>query len=693
MINIRNFVNCEFPVVNSSLTLSDALDYAGKGRTIVTDGDGVFVGLVGSNGLSCYNPSLQVLEFTDKSAMRIAEAMPDDTILEHFLNSQQEVLPVLDADGRVIGVMDKVVTLRFLMEKYKNTVEKLATVLNSTHDGIVAIDAAGLITMFNAAAERLLGVRASDAIGRVVYHVVPGTKFATLLADGKPQLGVLVEVNGNMLLSNRTPIRSQGEIIGAVAVFEDITGIRELKKTLEDTRTSVETLEAILDNTYDGILLVDTNGIITKMNRAYLEFLGIREEDAVGRHVTEVVENTRMHIVVQSGKAEIGHTQKIHGKEMVVMRIPIIKAGKVVGAVGKVMFRDVRELKSLVENLNLIETELKYYKTELQRLKGAKYSFENLIGTSEKIMEVKQLAKQAAVSDSTVLICGESGTGKEIFAHAIHNYSYRHFGPFVRVNCGAIPGTLFEAELFGYEAGAFTGAQKGGKPGKFELAHKGTIFLDEVSEIPLDMQVKLLRVLQERETERVGGTEIIPLNVRVIAASNKPLEELVREKKFREDLYYRLNIFRIELPPLRELPTDIPLLARYLLTELNEALGTAVEGLDEEVEAIFQQYDWPGNIRELRNVLERAVNLNRHGEIKKNDLPMYLLQKKCAGFIDHTLIDDNTPTNLEFLLQEAEKAAILRALKLTNNNKRQAALLLGIHRSALYQKLKKLELA
>ena len=626
---------------------------------------------------------------TTENTLFLRESEPDDNLLEQFLLSGQRSLPVLDGEGKIVGVLDKVMALRYLKERYRTTVERLDMVLNSTYDGIVAIDAAGRVTMFNAASERLLGHSAKAVLGRHVNEVVPGTTLCQVLEDGRPQLGVIVEVNGNTLLTNRTPVKSSGAVIGAVAVFEDITGIKELHKTLEDTRTSVEVLETILNSTYDGLVLVDRKGIITKINRAYLDFLGLREEEAVGKHVTEVIENTRMHIVVETGKAEIGQLQKIHGNEMVVMRLPIFKNGEVVAAVGKVMFRDLRELKALAENLNLIENELKYYKTELHRLKGAKYTFENIIGDSGKITTAKQLARQAAASDSTVLIYGESGTGKEIFAHAIHNYSYRHFGPFVRVNCGAIPGTLFESELFGYERGAFTGAQKGGKPGKFELANNGTIILDEIGEMPLDMQVKLLRVLQEKEIERVGGIKLLPLDVRVIAASNQPLEELVREKKFREDLFYRLNIFRIELPPLRDIPEDIPLIARHLVDELNEALGTAVNGMSDEAMYIFQRYSWPGNIRELRNVLERTVIVNRHGEIRKNHLPLYLLQNELELNEDLLKFKEEFPGKLEQVMQEAEKALILKALEMTNNNKRQAAQLLGIHRSALYQKLKK----
>jgi PAS domain S-box-containing protein len=628
-------------------------------------------------------------DLADRDCLIISRDDFDDRQLEMIVASEQGIVPVAGSDGRLAGVVDKESALRYLLEKNRATVEKLAAVLNSTHDGIVAINAEGIITTFNKAAERIIDLQAEQALGRSIFEVIPGSTLHTLLDDCTPQLGVTVEINNKTLLSNRTPVTSDGRVIGAVSVFEDITGLQKLTRSLEETRTTVEVLEMILNSTYDGLVLVDRHGVITRINKAYQEFLGIAEEEAVGRHVAEVIENTRMHIVLETGKAEIGHTQKIQGKEMVVMRIPIFRDGEIIGAVGKVMFRDVRELKALAENLNLIENELKYYKSELQRIKGAKYSFQNIFGNSAKIIRAKQLAKQAAVSNSTVLIYGESGTGKEIFAHAIHNYSYRRFGPFVRVNCGAIPSTLFESELFGYAEGAFTGAQKGGKPGKFEMADRGTIFLDEVGEIPLDMQVKLLRVLQERETERVGGTQLLPLDVRVIAASNQPLEDMVKEKKFREDLFYRLNIFRVELPPLREIPEDIPLIARQLIAELNEEMGAKVEGLDEEVTAVFQSHPWPGNVRELRNVLERSINMNRKGLIEKRHLPLFLQKKKVHLLEEIFSLGDEVPLNLDELLAETEKAAIRRALALTRNNKKQAAGLLGIHRSAVYQKMHK----
>jgi PAS domain S-box-containing protein len=692
MIKLCDYISREFSFLYCDTTLEDAVSSVMDCDVLpVINRSGNFVAMVKTqliNDAFKKDSGAGLSALFEEETITISEIENNEQQLEQLLVHEQEVFPVTDGHGRLTGIIEKVNVLKFLFETYKSSGEKLAAVLNSTHDGIVAIDIYGKITTFNTAAEKLLNFSADKAMGMHLHEVLPGSGLLTLIEDDEPQLRVRIEFNGKTLMSNRTTVKSDSRIVGAVAVFEDITGINILKQTLEETRTAVDVLETILDNTYDGIILVDRNGMITKINRAYQEFLGISEAGAVGRHVTDVIENTRMHIVVESGKPEIGHTQKIHGKEMVVMRIPIFKEGEVVGAVGKVMFRDVRELKSLAENLNLIESELKYYKTELQRIKGAKYSFQNIIGNSPKILKAKQLAKQAAASNSTVLIYGESGTGKEIFAHAIHNYSYRHFGPFVRVNCGAIPATLFESELFGYEKGAFTGADKN-KPGKFELANKGTIFLDEVSEIPLEMQVKLLRVLQEREMERVGGTQLIPLDVRVTAASNRPLEELVKEKKFREDLFYRLNIFRVEIPALREIADDIPVIAKHLISELNESMGTSVTGIHDELTDIFLKHNWPGNIRELRNVLERAINVNRQGLIIKAHLPLYLTQKKFNLFEEIFSLEEEVPLNLEALVNEAEKAAILRVLRLTDNNKRQAAIVLGIHRSALYQKIKK----
>ena len=311
---------------------------------------------------------------------------------------------------------------------------------------------------------------------------------------------------------------------------------------MEEKTILFEVTKDLFDYTYDGLVVIDKDGMVQMLNRPYAEFLGVDQESSIGKHVTEVIENTRMHIVAQTGKEEVAQLQKINGNYMIATRVPIIKDGKIVGVVGKVLFKNLEQLNSLTKRVQSLEKELSRYKGEFRERNKATYTFHSLIGNSPTFLDAKDQAKKAAKSDSNVLILGESGTGKELFAHSIHNDSKRSMGVFIKVNCAAIPAELLESELFGYEEGSFTGAKKGGKIGKFEAADGGTIFLDEIGELPLHMQVKLLRVLQEREVERVGSTRSIPIDVRIIAATNRNLEEMVEKGEFRLDLYYRLKV-------------------------------------------------------------------------------------------------------------------------------------------------------
>ncbi|MGQ9826108.1 MAG: sigma-54 interaction domain-containing protein, partial [Desulfotomaculales bacterium] len=385
--------------------------------------------------------------------------------------------------------------------------------------------------------------------------------------------------------------------------------LQNLQKELARAKNAVELLETVLDNIQNGIVVVDRNARIIIFNKAYCDFLEVRKENMIGRPVVEAIENTRMHIVLQTGVAEIGDVQRIKGHDMICSRIPLKKNGEIWGALGIVMFRDVKDLRTLMRRVERLRSELEFYKDELAREQGARYRLENIVGTSERIQELKRIVLKVARSDSTVLIRGESGTGKELFAHALHNASPRRARPFVRVNCSALPENLLESELFGYREGAFTGARRGGKMGKFELADGGTIFLDEIGDLPVNMQAKLLRVLQEKEIERLGDNQPTKVNVRVIAATNRNLEEMVREGLFRQDLFYRLNVVVLEIPPLRERPDDIPALVASLLAKLTEHLGCSPKRIDESVLEYLCKHTWPGNVRELENVLERILNL------------------------------------------------------------------------------------
>jgi transcriptional regulator with PAS, ATPase and Fis domain len=454
--------------------------------------------------------------------------------------------------------------------------------------------------------------------------------------------------------------------------------LRQLRERARTSSKESAMLEVALGHAYEGLVICDPDGIIVKTNQAYAKFLGRTVEDMVGRHVTEVIENTRMHVVAKTGVAEIAQVQRIGDHEMICSRIPIIENGRLVAVVGKIMFKDVGDLFAMTTRFASLKKELEFYKSELSKRVGARYSFENIVGASKELERAKDLGRKVARSDTTVLLCGESGTGKELFAHAIHVESARALGPFVKVHCAAIPETLFESELFGYKQGAFTGAQKNGKKGKFALADQGTLFLDEVSEIPLTMQVKLLRVLQEREIEPIGAEQPERVDVRIVAATNRELQPLMEQGAFRQDLFYRLNVMRLDVPPLRERRSDIALLTDKLLPQLEKETGIPVEGVDSAAKAALEAYAWPGNVRELRNVLEQALYLKSGNLISHSDLPRSILGAAPQPDDAHSLKD---------VLQHTEGQMIRRAIRDAGGDKLVAASRLGISKSSIYAKL------
>ena len=343
-------------------------------------------------------------------------------------------------------------------------------------------------------------------------------------------------------------------------------------------------------------------------------------------------------------------------------------------------FRDVSDLRKLYESIQRLQSEVEYYKGELKRHQGTTYSLESIIGNGPSMDEIKKMVGKVAKSNSTVLIRGESGTGKELFAHAVHNASDRAYKPFIKVNCAALPDNLLESELFGYQEGAFTGARKGGKVGKFELANGGSIFLDEIGDMPLNMQVKLLRVLQEREIERLGDNRSIKIDVRVIAATNRNLEDMVQKGLFRKDLFYRLNVVALDIPPLRKRLEDIPLLVESLLQKLSKRLGCPDKILDSSALQCLLSHDWPGNIRELENVLERVLNIVEEDIISAKHLPFRLCDNNPGAETENT-------KPLKEAVEQLEKTMLQRALENTKGDCLEAARALQISKSTFYKKL------
>ena len=444
----------------------------------------------------------------------------------------------------------------------------------------------------------------------------------------------------------------------------------------------MEFFKQIVDSLQVGVIIADHDGRVIYINDTYARFLGIDSARELGKHATEVIANTRLHIVAQTGQMEINYPHQFKDHGFLVHRVPIRENGRVVAVVGLVLFDSASTASRLAEKVSFLQSKVHLYENELISLRSTRYTMDSIVGVGKAITSLKWQAMKAAATTLPVVIVGESGTGKELFAQAIHNASQRRVHPFVRVNCAAIPKELFESELFGYDRGAFTGAKSTGKPGKIELAHNGSLFLDEIGDLPLEMQPKLLRVLEEKEFERVGGTTLVKSSFRLLAATNHNLERMLAENRFRTDLFYRLNVITLTIPPLRDRREDIVPIAHVLLKQIAADGGLAELSLSPEAEDFLVGYDWPGNVRELSNVLERAAHYSERERLTVADLPRYLFQRgKPDGPI-------NAET-LRHVQQSAERDAIHRALETEGYNKARAARNLGIHRSLFYKKLKK----
>lgn len=563
----------------------------------------------------------------------------------------------------------------YIIKNYKEIIENI-------NDAIIVIDITGKIAFISDNAKRVFGI--SNRIKKNVKNIldlIPGFKIIGILHKEDTNARELYSYKKKILLVKKSYIKNDKEIIGISCIFEDIEEFEKLREELKSEKDEVDLLKTVLEIAYDGIIVIDTEGYIKVMSIAYKKFLGIKNNDnVIGKHVADVIENTRLHLVAKTGVSEVGDLQEINGNYIIVSRIPVFKDGKISSVVGKIIFRNINDLEDLHTKINKMELKLENYKDEFSNINKAKYNFESIKGDSTRINNTKKMAIKAAHTDSNILIIGESGTGKELFAHSIHTKSQRRSRPFIKVNCAAIPNELLESELFGYEEGAFTGAKKTGKMGKFEVADGGTIFLDEIGDMPLHMQAKLLRVLQEKEIEKLGSNKTKEVDIRIIAATNKNLEEMVKNKQFRMDLYYRLNVVTVIIPPLRERKGDIKILIESFIEKYRLKYLKRINGISKEATQKLLNYEWPGNIRELENIIERAINLlDTEEEIKLKHLPSKITKK----------INIEETKCLKELMDEAEKKVLYEYLEATGNNKSKTAKLLGISRTALYEKMSK----
>ncbi len=570
--------------------------------------------------------------------------------------------------------------------------EELGEVLNVVHNGVIAIDAGERIMIYNRQAESMLGVPAGQAIGKKITSVLPTSELPAVLASGQSQFGQKMRLNqGVTVLTNRSPIIKDDQVVGAIAVFQDFSELESLALELCQVRELNKELEAILESFYDGIGIIAGDGTLLRVNTSYERITGLsREENGVGRNVRELQDDGTVSqavaLLVLSQKKPITIKQRIKtGKEVLITGSPVFNENDEIFRV-VCNIRDMTELNVLREQIESAQLQNRRYADEIQALRSRLLRHEDFVFRSAVMEKVFKLIDRVAGVNSHVLITGESGVGKEIVARLIHEFSPRVRGPFLQINCGAIPESLLESELFGYEEGAFTGARSGGKKGIFELCQGGTLLLDEIGELPMSMQVKLLRVLQQQEVFSLGAIRPVKLDVRIVAATNKNLEEMVAQHSFRADLFYRLNVVPIHIPALRERVPDIVPLALYFLEVFNGKYKSN-KRFEPEVLSALERYSWPGNVRELENLVERLVVVSEDEVLTLKHLP--------AGFSlpEHQplVIQVNEPMSFQDAVEVLEKELLRKVLQIYPTT-RQAARLLGVSHPTVIRKMQKYRL-
>jgi transcriptional regulator with PAS, ATPase and Fis domain len=446
-------------------------------------------------------------------------------------------------------------------------------------------------------------------------------------------------------------------------------------------------LDHLITDPFNAMTVVDNEAKVVFISPIHEKFFGIDHGAAIGRRVRDVIENTKLDRVIRTGKAEFGDVQRMRGQERVVNRTPIFRGDQLVGAIGRVMFKGPEQVQALNARLNALEKELDFYKREAQALRRESPESHEMVGNSDAIRRLKDDIERVAPLDVPVLVLGESGTGKELVASSIHRRSKRQEHKMVVVNCAALPSTLVESELFGYEPGAFTGADRKGRRGKFEQAKDSTLFLDEVGDMPLDVQAKLLRVLQDKTVQRVGGEIVREVDFRLVAATNRNLEALMSKQDFRLDFYYRISPIILNVPPLRERLEDIPLLVQHFLVDFANRHQRPMPAVHENVYTYLAQQSWPGNIRQLRHAIERAIIFCENDELTAENFGQRDLLPTTAGSFPFTFSADKSADDLHSKLDQVETKLIQDALVRNKGNKKRVAEELGISRSYLYKKL------
>lgn len=602
------------------------------------------------------------------------------SLVVRVTKSQVDNVVVLDRSNKVVGMIGTAEYLRESLTVITASSALLESVFRVNYEGIIIVNREGYILRVNPAAEKMFGISFSEMKGRKLRDIFPGISITEQL-----EIGLRKTVKSVPVIVSQVPIFENEEYAGSSLAFLDISDMERIARELEIVKGLQTTIDGVLSASSDGVFVSDTTGTIRYVNERACRLVSGTCDGIVGKPIQTLLQMNSPINIAKSGAPEVDSCD-INGKKCIVSHIPFKNGNEetadITGIVSTVYLNDNAVTEEIARKWFYLKQQVQYYREELEK-RGGGSRFDQIITNNQEFKKIKKEALFIARSTSTVLLTGESGVGKDMFARGIHEASPRAKNPFVKVNCVSIPETLFESELFGYAPGSFTGALKNGKPGYFERAHQGTIFLDEIGDMPMSIQAKLLQVLQEKEFMRVGGTSKQTVDVRIIAATNRDLREAIAKKAFREDLYYRLNVIEFHLPPLRERQEDIIPLAESFIEKYNGILGSRVTGINEQTKKALQAYTWPGNIRELENAVERAANFVWEGEIGVENLPAQIVQA------EQVLPSQPDSSTYRSSMIDFEKEMLLDVLKKTNGNRSAAARMLNLSRSAFYDRLAK----
>lgn len=684
-ISVKDMMNRQYQAVHPGDSLRRVIEVYrdSKLETIpVVDDDEILIGVISRGRL--YNALLEgkgldepCTPYIISSPMYVLSDVSYNQIsmVVRVNRSRVGTVPVVDKAGRLVGMLGKLEYLRKSLTLTAKTSALFESVFHAMHNGIITVDHYGHILMVNRSAEKMFDLNAKEIKGIYLEEVLPELTF-----NSDFHLGMKLTVRSVPVILNQVPIIENGNLAGANYVFADLSSMEKIAQELEMVKELQTTLSGVLSAASDGVFVTDNRGSVKYVNELASQLVELPPEKIKGQPLGQFIPGPYPAQVAVNGIAE-ADVCRIKGRNCIVSYVPIKKNksdSNPVGVVSTVYLADNKIADQIARKWLSLRQQVQYYRDELERKGGGENNFDRIVTRNPEFVKLKNEAQRVARSSSTVLLTGESGVGKDMFARAIHTASPRVRRTFIKVNCAAIPETLLESELFGYAPGSFTGASKKGKPGYFEQAHEGTIFLDEIGDMSLSIQVKILQVLQEKQFMRVGGVNTQKVNVRIIAATNRDLREAINRGDFREDLYYRLNVIELNLPPLRVRPEDIVPLAEMFIDKYNSILGTHITGMSRSCQEALQSYAWPGNIRELENAVERACNYVWEGEMGLEHLPAHILQEDKVN---------NDLSSYRSLLNDVNREIILEALKKTKGNKSAAARMLKMSRSAFYEKL------